>query len=226
VERVEGRTILKNKTLPDLGPMTPKVLELFERALAEREYLKRWIEELSSKSKSTIRDQICLALYRHQLSFREPPLPGGGSLIGATLWEYWAGHQLECRKYCRLENEIRSYLETPESLYRRALSGKVAMMNLIRQDSVMFLANYQAVDEMFGKLERKPGRGRPATRRLTAVRALQMQIDKNCDLKKVTQERCDCGKAAHNESCEQQMRQSIGTLKRLLRKWGTEPSKP
>lgn len=110
-----------NDKPPDLGEPNAKIVELFERALAEREYLKRWIEELSSKSKSTIRDQICLELYRHQLSFREPPLPGGGSLIGATLWEYWASHLLEFRKYCQLENEIRSYLEPPETLYKRAL---------------------------------------------------------------------------------------------------------
>jgi hypothetical protein len=78
---------------------------------------------------------------------------------------------------------------------------------------------------MFGKLETKPGRGRPAIRRLTAVRALQMQIDNKLDLEAVTQELCDC-KHDHSECCEQQMRQIINNLRKLLRKCGLEPAKP
>lgn len=106
------------------------------------------------------------------------------------------------------------------------LPDAILVVDLIQQDGVTFLAYYPVIDKMFGKLERKPGRGRPATRRLTAVRALQMQIDNSWTLKKVTSKVCDCGKAAHNDFCEQQLRQSIISLRKLLSKCGVEPAKP
>jgi hypothetical protein len=215
-----------NSNAPNLGTATPKFLELFDHAVAKREDLKKWIAELSSKPNLTIRDRLFLALHRHQLSFSEPPLPAGVSLTGMHLWEYWDSHWEELPKYWQFENEIRSYLEPPETLHNRALSNKLAMMDLIQQDSLTFLAYYPVIDKMFGKLETKPGRGRPATRRLTAVRALQMQIDNKLDLETVTQELCDCGKKDHSECCKQQMRQSINSLRELLRKCGLEPAKP
>src|ERR1039458_1600417 len=175
--------------------LTTKFVELFERSLTERADLKKWIDELSSKSNPTIRDRLCLALYRHQLSFREPPSPPGVPLTGMNLWEYWSGHYAENLKYLQLENEIRSYLETPETIHNRALTNKLKMINLIQQDSITFLACYPIIDKIFGTLQKKSGRGRPVTRRLAAVRALQMQIDNGWKLKKVTSKVCDCTKA-------------------------------
>lgn len=220
------KQLSENSKTPNLGTATSKIVDLFDRALAERKDLEKWIEELSSKPNHTIHDQLCLGLYRHQLSFREPPLPLGVPLTGVNLWDYWGSHYAEYQKYRQLEGEIWSYLEPTETLHRRALSNKLAMIDLIQQDSVTFLAYYPVIDKMLGKLERKPGRGRPATRRLTAVRALQMQIDNSWTLKKVTSKVCDCGKAAHNGYCEQQLRQSIISLRKLLRKCGVEPATP
>src|ERR1019366_4681587 len=136
----------------DLGSATTKFVELFERSLTERADLKKWIDELSSKSNPTIRDRLCLALYRHQLSFREPPSPPGVPLTGMNLWEYWSGHYAENLKYLQLENEIRSYLETPETIHNRALTNKLKMINLIQQDSITFLACYPIIDKIFGTL--------------------------------------------------------------------------
>jgi hypothetical protein len=209
----------------DLGSATTKFVELFELSLTEREDLKKWIDELSSKSNPTIRDRLCLALFRHQLSFREPPVPPGVPLTGVNLREYWVGHYAEYRKYQQLEDEIRSYLETPEALHSRALTNKLKMMELVQQDRVTYLACYPIIDKMFGTLQKKSGRGRPVTRRLTAVRALQMQIDNSWKLKKVTSKVCDCAKATHDTYCEQQLRQSIVKLEKLLRKCGVGPAK-
>jgi hypothetical protein len=211
--------------VPDLGAATSKIVELFERGLAERADLKEWIKELSSKSNPTIRDRLWLALYRHLLSFREPPLPPGVPLTGYNLWDYWASHNAEYQKYRELEREIESYLEPPETLHGRAVATERAMIELIPKDSVTFLALYPVIDEMFGKLQKKSGRGRPVTRRLAAVHALQMQIDNGWKLKKVTSKVCDCTKATHDDSCEQQLRQSIMTLEKLLSKCGVEPAK-
>jgi len=214
-----------SSNVPDVGAATAKIVELFERGLAEREDLKKWIEELSSKANPTIRDRLCLALYRHQLSFREPPLPSGDPLTGATLWEYWASHPTEYRKYCRLETEIQSYLEPPETRLSRAKSIRQGMIDLIQQDSVTFLAYYPVIEKMFGKPETKAGPGAPVTRRLPAVRAVQMQIDNDWNLKRVTKELCDCGND-HSQYCEQRMRQSIISLKKLLHKCKVEPPRP
>src|SRR6266542_6471817 len=112
---------------PNLGTVTPKIVELFERALAERKDLKKRIEELSSRSNPTVRDQLWLALYRQQLSSLEPQLPAGVSLTGMHLWQYSISHPEEYRKDCQIENEIRSYLEPPEAQHSRALSNKLAM---------------------------------------------------------------------------------------------------
>ena len=211
--------------VPDLGAATTKFVELFDRALADRAVLKKLIAELSSKSNPTIRDRLCLALYRHQLSFLEPPLPPGVPLTGYNLWDYWASPNAEYKKYRKLEREIESCLEPPETLHARAVATKRAMIELIPKDSVTFLALYPVIDEMFGKLQKKSGRGRPVTRHLAAVRALQMQIDNGWKLKKVTSKVCDCTKATHDDFCEQQLRQSIMKLEKLLSKCGVEPAK-
>jgi hypothetical protein len=205
---------------PNLGSATTKVVELIERSLAEKADLKKWIDELWSKSNPTIRDRLCLALYRHQLSFREPPLPPEVPLNGVNLWEYWASHNAEYRKYRRLEDGIWSYLEPPETLHGREVTTKRAMIELIQKDSVTFLALYPVIDKMFGKLQKKSGRGRPVTRRLTAVRALQLCIDKNWTLSRITREVCDCGNATHEDRCQQRIRQSMSGLKKLLIRCG------
>lgn len=138
-------------------------------------------------------------------------------MTGANVWQYWDHHPNEYSAHHKLKNEILSYIESPDDQRNRALREKVAMTNLIQQDRLTFVAYYPVVEKMSGKLATKPGRGRPATRRMTAVSALQMQIDGN-PLKKVTHNLCDCGKAKHDEYCEQQMRQSILAVKRTLRK--------
>lgn len=204
-----------NRKAPNLGAVTPAVVELFERALTERKDLRKWIEHLSSISKPTIRDRLCFALYRHQLSFREPHLPAGVSLTGVSLWQYWASHPEEYRKYESLEHQILSYLKPQNELDLESQRRARKMLDLIQGDQLTFVALYPVVEQLYKK---KPGR--PVTRRHAAVRALQMTIEKNWTLNKATHQFCDCGKSKHDVSCKQQMRQSIIGLRKLLRKSG------
>jgi len=214
---------LGNRKLPDLGSMTPKALEVFERGFAEKEYVREKIETYALKPHPTIRELLLLAWFRNWLNLLEPKLSYGDSpKTAASVWQYWVDHLDELLAHAAVREEIISYLESRDQIEAGKNQDHKQMVELIGDDRLTLLALHPLVEKIYAKKKR----GAPVTRRLTAVRALQIQIDKSWDLKKVTQELCDCGKAAHDESCEQQMRQSIGTLKRLLRKWGTEPSKP
>jgi len=207
----------------DLGKERSNFISLFEKALAEKAQLKAWIEDLSSKSKTTVREGLCLALYRHQLSYREPLLPDGTLLTGEALWEYWHDRPAEVHQHGRIETEILSYLRSPDALYDRAVRRKAATIELVKRDPLVFMACYPVIEEMLGKLRKKSGRGAPVTRRrLMAVRALQLQIDNDWTLKQITLKVCNCTKLEHDEFCEQQVRQSIIRLKRLFRKCGVE----
>jgi hypothetical protein len=98
----------KKEELPGLGAATPNIVDLYESALAERGLLRKWIRELSSKSNPTVRDRLCSALYRHQLSFREPPSAAGVTLTAITLWQYWIEHPQEYKQHQALQDEIMS----------------------------------------------------------------------------------------------------------------------
>jgi hypothetical protein len=49
-------------------------------------------------------------------------------------------------------------------------------------------------------------KGRPATRRAAAVRALQMKIDTNRMWAEIANELCDCTKRSHDGSCKEIIR--------------------
>ena len=224
--KMSERPCSEGGNAPSLGAAEAKFVGLFERALDERAELKRWIETLSSKSKPTVRERLCLALYRHQLSFREPPLPRGAFLTGVSIWDHWSSHEAEHQEHCRLEAEIRSYLESPEAVRNRAERNKATTMTLIQLDQLTFMACYPVVDEMYGKLQKKSGRGAPATRRLIAVQALQMHSDGGRTWASITEEICDCPKKEHDWRCAEAMRQSVNGLKRFLRRFPSKSRKP
>jgi hypothetical protein len=87
----------KTKSPPTTATEPPvlikRTLALFKKALEDRENLRRWIGELSSRQNLTVKDRLCLALYRHQLSFREPPLSPGLVLNAVTLRLAFCGQE-------------------------------------------------------------------------------------------------------------------------------------
>jgi hypothetical protein len=88
------------------------------------------------------------------------------------------------------------------------------MHELCQRAPVTYVALYPLIKQIY---RQKPGR--PVERRLAAVQALQMQIDKGETLKKITTKVCDCGKSEHGTYCEENLRQSIISLKKLLRQF-------
>src|SRR5947207_15070016 len=64
-------------------------------------------------------------------------------------------------------------------------------------------------------------KGRPVTRRPSALRALQLWIDGQKWLP-ITQLVCDCPKKKHDQYCDEAIRQSVIGLKQLLRQLGIE----
>ncbi len=202
----------------DLGAATPKVLALYDRALAERADLKRWIEELTSKSTLTIRDRLCLALYRHQLLCREPPLPARTSLNSMSVYQYWTSSPQEYRRYDLLLRDIESYLWTSEERKAHEIRQKRDMLNLYCVNSSSTLLYYPIIESLFGRK-----RGRPATRRgPRVVSALQMSIDTNLTWLNIAKELCDCPSGRHDHSCAEVIRLSTIELRKLLGRCGIE----
>jgi hypothetical protein len=223
---MRGKPVKKDQPLgktelPDLGSMTPKALELFERALAEKKYVEEKIETYASKPHPTVRELLLLAWFRNWLKFLEPRLPDGDSPTAASVWIYWDEHLDELRELAEAREEIISYLQPTDQIEADKNQAHVQMVELIGGDQLAFLAWYPVVEELY----KKKKRGAPTTRRLTAVRALQM-LDNNWKLKKVTKELCDCRNDQHDEHCQQRIRQSIISLNKLLEKCGVKPPKP
>jgi hypothetical protein len=206
---------------PDLSAVTPKYLELFERALAETPQLRKSIEELSLKSNPTVRDLLCLALYRHQLSFYEPQLPVGVPLTPSTLWQYWAKRKPELQAHQAIQQEILSYLMTDKELESHRQRSMLKELEFVEQDQMAFVAMYPIIEQRYRKK-----RGAPATKRPIAAKALQMQLDKKLSLARVTPKVCECGKATHDNLCENNLEKSIKSLRKLLRRFGIQVSKP
>lgn len=213
----------RRKKLPDVGAATPKIVEFWERALSGKESDRNDIAQYAAKQPLTVREKLIFAWLRNKLSLLEPPLPVRTPANALNVWNYWIDHPDEMRTIVSLQDEITSYLGPPEQIASIATQSHVHMLDLIRDDDLTFMALAPVVGEM-----NKKKRGRPATRRFAAVGALQMQMDNKWNLKKVTPEVCDCGKARlrHDQYCEQQLRQSIVSLRKLLRKIGARPTKP
>jgi hypothetical protein len=55
----------------------------------------------------------------------------------------------------------------------------------------------------------RPRKGRPASRRQTALQALQMKVDTGRSWPSILKEVCDCPKKDHDESCFESLRQSL-----------------
>jgi hypothetical protein len=180
--------------------------------------LKLWIDEVSSKSHLTITDRLALAHYRHELSFREPPLPRGVPLDAETLWQYWATNPEHYHAFRARKREIQTYLSTREEIDRQDQRQQLELLNLINTDASTYLALYPVVNDMFKK---EPGRR--VARPQVAVRALQMKNDIGRSLPEITRELCDCGRS-HDEYCEANIQHSLRALERLLESFDTEAS--
>jgi hypothetical protein len=213
--RLKRRSDSKGTSKPDLGAATPKVLELFARALEDRTELRRRIKVYSAKEVPTVRDQLGLAWCRNQLRFLEPDLPVGAALTPASLWLYWIEHEEEQQKFHSEQNKIMGYLIGPEEGSARESWAKQQMLEFVSVDSITYLAFFPAVEDLFKK---KPGR--PVTRGPVAVRALQLKWDKNPKWQKIADEICDCGQRKHCETCWQSIRQAAMALQRLLKRHG------
>jgi hypothetical protein len=213
--RLKRRTGSKGTSKPDLGAATPKVLELFARALADRTELRRKIKVYSTKESPTVRDQLGLAWCRNQLCFLEPNLPVSSTLTPASLWQYWVEHQEELQKFHSEQNKIMGYLDGPAEANAAELWAKQQMLELVSGDRITYLALFPAVEHLFKK---QPGH--PITRGPIAVRALQLKWEKNPTWQKIADEICDCGQHKHSESCWQSIRQAAMALQRLLNRHG------
>jgi hypothetical protein len=197
--------------------LTKRTLALFEKALEDRENLRRWIGELSSRPNLTVRDRLCLALYRQHLSFREPRLPPGAPLNAMTVRQYWVSAPEKYEEYESRTREIESYLKPAAELERETLQQKVKMLDLISSDATTFQLMYPVVEDVF----KKPA-GRHVSRPAIAVRALQLKIDTGRSWMEIAAEVCDCGKNVHDDHCRENLRQSVRALRDLLQKCGVE----
>jgi hypothetical protein len=207
--------------MTDLSSAYPQILDLYEQALNERQQLRKLIAELSAKSNHTVHDCLCLALYRQQLSFREPPLPNGIELTAASLWQYWAEHWQEYKEYQAIQDEIETYLFSREERKAATAARKLKELELYSHDPTLYVALYPIIEERYRRKS-----GRPVERPLLAVQGLQLQLDEGLTLKQVTAKVCDCKKAEHADCCEQNLRQSMDRIKRLLRRFRIKVSGP
>jgi hypothetical protein len=192
-----------------------RILDLFDRALLQRGELKLWIDELSSKGNRTIREQLLLGFYLHQMSLVEPPLSIGVSLNAETLRNYWESNPAKYRLFWLRNRKILAYLKTREATEADDERCQLQMLNLINTDQLTYLALFPVVQDMF-----KKEAGRQPARPQVAVRALQMKIDTGRTWREITREVCDCGKLDHddkNGSCKANVRQSVRALEGLLR---------
>lgn len=203
---------------PDLGPITPKIIELFERALAGKRNVQEKIRHYSSKPSPTVRDQLTLTWLRNWLSILDPRLPDEGPPTAVRVWRYWINHPGELRKLTSADDEIMNYLLDRDEVKVAADSTKLQMLEMINKDKLALLALYPVVEELCRKK-----RGRPITRGPIAVRALQLQIDNNWTWKRITSELCDCGRI-HDKHCKEKIRQSVLALEKLLGK--CRPERP
>lgn len=212
------KTKLTPNAAIELPELNKRTLALFERALLEdKEQLRKWIAELSSKTSLSVRNRLCLAMYRHQLSFLEPPLPPGVPLNAETVRQYWGGAADRYKEYESRRCEIESYLKSAAELERETLQQKVKMLDLISSEPTTFQLMYPVVEDVF----KKPA-GRHLSRPAIAVRALQLKIDTGRSWMEISAEVCDCGKDVHDDNCRENLRQSIRTLRDLLQKCGVE----
>jgi hypothetical protein len=214
---LKRRTPSEDKTPPDLGPVTPGVLELFQRGLAGKKDVQEKIKHYSSKLRPTIRDLLTLAWYRNWLTILQPPLPAGAPPTPASVWKRWFDHDKELKRLGSLGDEIRSYL---------AGSGEVSadrdhvwrqMHELIACDDLTYSALYPVVKKLLRKK-----RGRPITRGPIAVRALQLKVDKKWPWMRIANEVCDCSKGSHDGYCRDNIRQSVAALEKLITRCGLE----
>ena len=200
--------------MSDLGAAKPKILELFAQDLSGKNDLQTKIDLYLAKQRLTVRDELNLALLRNRLRFLDPRLPREIPLTPDSLWNYWIDHSEEQQQLWSERDEIMDYLASPEEGSESTNRHKLRMLELIAADNLTFLAYYPVVKDIYRK-----GRGRPSTRGLVAVRALQLKWDRNeLTWKQITKEVCDCSKRDHEEFCRESIRQSVIKLQRLLAK--------
>jgi hypothetical protein len=211
---------------PDFGPGAAQILGMWERLLSRKEGVRKAIARYAAKQCPRIQELLILASFRKLLEMLEPPLPAGIPMNATNIQKFWIDHPNELNNITDVHADIVSYLRTAEEIEMIQNQSKIRMLETIKNDQLTILALYPVMEDLYAK---KPGR--PITRRLVAVRGLQMQIDnKQIDnkwtLKRTAREVCDCGKATHDGYCERQLHQTIIKLRKLLGECGIECPKP
>src|SRR5438046_4902799 len=126
-----------------------KPFKLFTRVRDAREELGRCIQRMSAKSTLTITDRLLLAYYQKTLKFIEPLAPETLYNSGMTIWKYCSDHQEEA---CEIK-QILDYL-IPEGEIKKGLLRALP-----------------------GSARSSFKKGRPVTRRPSALRALHLWTD-------------------------------------------------
>jgi hypothetical protein len=176
------------------GPLlTDKISWLAKRVGDVREDFGRRIQEISSKSASDVAGRLQLAYYQAVLTLFES-LPSETRLhSGWGMSAHLSRHPKEVRETI----ELLDYLTLEDRRGRRSVPRVLP-----------------------ASVRRHLKKGRPATRRPAAVRALQMKIDTNRTWAEIASELCHCTKRSHDGSCKESIRQSVMTLRRRLPRWG------
>jgi hypothetical protein len=190
-------------------------IRFMEQLLQAKDVLNQLIESFSVESNRSVRNALIVAYLRTAVALiKLPSSECGDAPTGLDAWKYWASHQSELQQQCAIGGEIASYLLPTGSKTEIAKKAREELFSALPDDvklhCVPALTHFFAVP------------GAPVTRRPRAVLALQLRIDKKWTLPRITREVCDCGKTVHGETCQQVVRQSIRSLKKLLSRCGIE----
>lgn len=202
-----------------LGPELSSVLKddavrLFDRLRSARTDLGRLVQSPSLTTRGSVERALITAYVRHLLDLVDLPLKQGVGDTAADIWNYWLNREAAFRQMCTTGSEIASYLSLPGSKTEIAEKAKKEIASQLPGEVV--LASVPILNGFFAV------RGAPIKMRPIAVRALQMKIDKRWSLPRITREVCPCGKPLHGEKCNQVVRQSMLSLKKLLVRCGVD----
>jgi hypothetical protein len=221
VMATKNRSVKKSED--SLGPelasiMKDDAVRWFDRLRSARTALAQSVQSLSLTSSRSVKDALIFAYFRKVLDLVELPLKQGTGGAGVDIFNNWANRSVEFRRLCTTGSEIASYLLPSGSKADIAQEAKKEIAGLLPAELVF--VSVPVLDTFFAV------RGAPVKMRSIAVRALQMKIEKNWTLSRITREVCPCGKPSHGEKCKQVVRQSMISLKKLLVRCGIELPAP
>lgn len=194
--------------------MNEEAVRFFDGLCAAAPACSQVVESLKPGSSRSIVEALRLAYLRKLLDFIEIPTKEGIAPSGADIWNYWVNRRTEFQQLCATGTEIASYVLPSESKMDIANRAKKKVASLLPVEQVF--DSVPVLDRFFAMP------GAPVKMRPVAVKALQLKIDKGWSLARITREVCPCRKATHRPNCQQDVRQSIIGLKKLLKRCGIE----